>query len=248
MNMADKVALVTGANKGLGFETSRQLAALGIAVVMGCRNEERGKEAAAKLGNMGHKVYLVRLDVTDYGSISDAARYVEETFGRLDILVNNAGINLEWGREAPTLRTSEVSLDMIKITHETNFLGTIAVTQSLLPLIRKSAAGRIVNVSSILGSMTFQRNRDLDFRYFRVFAYSSSKTALNAFTIHLAFELRDTPIKVNSAHPGWVRTDMGTDAAPVPVEEGALTIVRLATLPDDGPTGGFFHMEQPLPW
>lgn len=248
MNTSGKIALITGANKGLGLETSRQLAALGIGVVMGCRNEERGRQAVASIADAGLKADLVRLDVTDAGSVAAAAKYMTEQYGRLDILVNNAGINLEWGRETETLRTSEVSLDVIRKTYETNLFGSIAVTQALLPLIRKSGAASIVNVSSLLGSMTFQRDGELDFRYFRVFAYSSSKTALNAFTIHLAHELKDTPIKVNSAHPGWVKTDLGTDVAPMSVEDGAKTIVWLATLPDNGPTGGFFHMQQPLPW
>ncbi|HTX76867.1 MAG TPA: SDR family NAD(P)-dependent oxidoreductase, partial [Terracidiphilus sp.] len=140
------------------------------------------------------------------------------------------------------------SAEILHDTFDTNFFGVIQITQTLLPLIRKSPAGRIVNLSSILGSLTLHADPKSPIYGAKAFAYDASKTALNAFTIHLAHELAGTKIKVNSAHPGWVKTDMGTDAAPMEIPDGAKTSVRLATLPDDGPTGGYFHMDQTLPW
>ena len=138
--------------------------------------------------------------------------------------------------------------EILRKTFETNFFAVVALTQTLLPLIRKSPAGRIVNLSSILGSLTLHSDPSSGIYDMKAFAYDASKTALNAFTVHLAQELRDTPIKVNSAHPGWVKTDMGGAAAPMEVSEGGKTSVQLATLPDDGPTGGYFHLGEPLPW
>lgn len=241
-----KIALVTGANKGIGFEISRQLAKQGTTVLLGAREEQKGTEAATKLSHEELDVRFIKLDVTNEASIREAAKLIEEQFGKLDILVNNAGVNLEYGTSVPA--PSQVSLDTLKRTFEINFFGTVAVTQLLLPLIRKSEAGRIVNVSSNLGSLTLHSDPSFDWYDMKQLAYDSSKTALNAFTVHLAHELRDTKIKVNSAHPGWVKTEMGSDAADLTVEEGAQTPVWLATLPDDGPTGGFFFKKQPLPW
>jgi NAD(P)-dependent dehydrogenase (short-subunit alcohol dehydrogenase family) len=247
-----KVAFITGANKGLGLETARGLGELGIAVVIGSRDEANGQAAADKLKAEGIKeVESVRFDVTrpeDHGAI---ARYLEEHYGKVDILVNNAGVALDeadFGTPGGFNTTSTVSQDILHTTFETNFFAVISLTQTLLPLIRKAPAGRIVNLSSILGSLTLHANPESPIYGMKAFAYDASKTALNAFTIHLAQELKGTTIKVNSAHPGWVKTDMGGSAAPMEVSEGGKTSVMLATLADDGPTGGYFHLGEPLPW
>lgn len=241
-----RIALVTGANKGLGFETSRQLAQQGIKVLMGARSISRGRASARKLHDQGLDVAFMRLDVTKSYQIKQAAMYIKKTFGRLDILVNNAGMA---HKDEPLFASSaeKVSPTVLRAVFNVNFFGLIEVTQLFLPLIRKSDYGRIVNVASILGSLTIQSG-DSEMSEVKPFAYDSSKTAVNAFTVHLAAALKDTQIKVNSAHPGWVKTDMGGDQAPMSVEEGAKTAVMLATLGPDGPTGKFFHFDEELPW
>jgi NAD(P)-dependent dehydrogenase (short-subunit alcohol dehydrogenase family) len=236
-----KIALITGANKGLGFEISRQLARQSIRVVMGVRDATKGQVAANQLLQSGLEVEFQCLDVTDAGSIEAIRGYLDETYSKLDILINNAGVCLDSGQ-----RPSEVSLDIIRQTLETNFIGVVAITQALLPLIQKSEAGRIVNMSSGRSSLT--QHSDPSCHYAKTLAYNSSKTALNSFTVMLAAELKDTAIKVNSADPDWCRTDMGTEAATHSVEEGADTPVWLATLPADGFTGGFFNSRSPVPW
>jgi len=242
-----RVALITGANRGLGLEIARQLGVQAITVVLGARNLSKGESAAEVLRKEGIDAFAVQLDVTNSGDIEALPTFFRERFGQLDILVNNAGINLEWGpSDRPMPKPSEIDLEMLHKIYDANLFGAIAVTQTLLPLIRLSPAGRIVNQSSILGSLTLQSSPHCDF--FKVLGYASSKTALNAFTVFLANELKETKIKVNSAHPGWVKTDLGTNAAPVTIEEGAKTAVWLATLPEDGPTGGFFHLERSIPW
>jgi len=185
------------------------------------------------------------LDVTHREDHAAAAAFLEQKFGRLDILINNAGISAEslGGGKAST--TAD---DVIRRTFETNFFAPVALTQALLPLLTKSSAGRIVNMSSILGSQTLHADPKSPIYDFKSLSYDASKAALNSFTIHLAHELRDTKIKVNSAHPGWVKTDMGTDAAPMEIPEGGKTGVELALLADDGPSGGFFHLGKTLPW
>ena len=241
----EKIAFITGGNKGIGLETARQLGKLGIDVVIGSRDPEKGKAAAQKLQAEGIHADAIQFDVTrqaDYQAVYD---YFSQRYGRLDILVNNAGISREsFGPNT----TSTISPEDLQATFDTNFFGVIQLTQTLLPLIRKSAAGRIVNLSSILGSLTRHATPGSPIYEAKSFAYNASKAALNSFTIHLAHDLRDTPIKVNSAHPGWVKTDMGTEAAPMEIPDGAKTSVRLATLPADGPTGGYFHMGDTLPW
>ena len=236
-----KVALITGANKGLGFEISRQLAQQDIRVVMGVRDGIKGQVAANKLLQADLDVEFHCLDVTDIASIEAIRSYLDKTYGKLDILINNAGVYLD-SKQPP----SQVSLDIIRQTFETNFIGVVAITQTLLPLIHKSEAGRIVNISSGRGSLT--QHSDSSCHYAKTLAYNSSKTALNAFTVMLAAELKDTAIKVNSADPDWCRTDMGTEAATHSVEEGADTPVWLATLPVDGFNGGFFNSRSPVPW
>ncbi|PSB12525.1 short-chain dehydrogenase [Pleurocapsa sp. CCALA 161] len=236
-----KIALITGANKGIGFEISRQLARLGIKVVMGVRDATRGDVSVNQLLQNGLDVEFKCLDVTDGESIEAIRSYIDKTYGKLDILINNAGICLDSGQ-----KSSKVSLEVIRQTLETNFIGAVAITQALLPLIRKSKAGRIVNMSSGRGSLT--QHSDPNCHYAKTLAYNSSKTALNSFTVMLAAELKDTVIKVNSADPDWCRTDMGTEAATHSAEEGADTPVWLATLSTEGFTGGFFNSRTPVPW
>lgn len=242
-----KVALITGANKGLGFGIARQLGKQNITVLIAARNDSRGKEAVDKLQFEGIDAYFIKLDVSDRFSRESAKDTIENQFGKLDILVNNAGVNLEFSAGLP--KPSQVSLDVLKQTFEVNYFGTVAVTQVMLPLIQKSEAGRIVNISSDMASLTLHQNPDFKFYDYKQLAYDSSKTAVNAFTVHLAHELKDTNIKVNSAHPGWVKTDMGTDDGELTINEGAATPVWLATLPEDGATGGYFdEKQQPMPW
>lgn len=236
------VALITGANKGIGLETARQLAQKGIKVLLGARDEKRGLEAANVLKSEGLDVEYVNVDVDNLETHKSVGNYIQENYGKLDILINNAGV-----MEEPKL-TSQLSVDVYRKIFETNFFNLISLTQTLLPLVQKSDAGRIVNLSSILGSLTTHSDPNSFIYNFKLPAYNISKTALNAFTVHLAHELKDTNIKVNSAHPGWVKTDMGGENAPMELVDGAKTSVWLATLPSDGPNGGFFHMQESLPW
>jgi len=240
---SSRVALITGANKGIGFEISRQLARQGITVVIGARDETRGAAAAARLRDEGLDAHHVRLDVTDASTIEPLPQFFEERFGRLDILVNNAGVLLDEGTPL-----SELDIEVLRQTFETNFFGVFAVSKSLLPLIRRSETGRIVNVSSQLGSLADISDLDSAYAGFVSIAYPASKVALNALTALFAKELRGSNVKVNSADPGWVQTDMGTAAAPLTPEEGADTPVWLATLPEDGPSGGFFSSRQLMAW
>lgn len=247
--MSDKkqIALVTGANRGIGFETVRQLAGKGIKVLLGARNEEKGKEAESKLKGEGLDVEFIKLDVDDPKSRESAAKAIESNYGRLDILVNNAGIFLnEFDNGAP-VPASKTPLDTFRKTFDTNFFNTVALTQTLLPLVKKSDAGRIVFLSSGLGSLGWHSDPSSPIYNFKVPAYNISKTALNGYAVHLAHELRDTPIKVNAAHPGSVVTDMNANGE-IPVEEGAKTSVALATLPADGYSGRFVYLGEELPW
>jgi NAD(P)-dependent dehydrogenase (short-subunit alcohol dehydrogenase family) len=240
-----KIALITGANKGIGLETARQLGALGITVLLGARDLKKGEAAAAKLKAEGIDARAIQLDVVDPNQVDAAVATINREFGHLDILVNNAGIAAESMGTNSTLTTSEETL---RKTFKTNFFAVVELTQAMLPLLKKSTAGRIVNVSSILGSLKLHATEGSPIYDAKMFAYDSSKTALNAFTIHLAHALEDTKIKVNSAHPGWVKTDLGGEGATMEIADGAKTSVRLATLPDDGPTGGYFHLDEALPW
>lgn len=240
------IALVTGANRGIGLETSRQLAQAGVTVLMAGRKRDAIEAAAASLRAEELPVRPVVLDVVDAGQIAELAVFIESEYGRLDILVNNAGIITGESFFENSART--ISPDALRQTYEVNLFAPIALTHALLPLIEKSPAGRIVNLSSILGSLTINRDFDSDWGGAKPLAYNSSKAALNMFTVHLAAALRDTPIKVNSAHPGWVKTELGSDAAPLDVLEGAKTSVALALLDDQGPTGAFVHLGETLPW
>lgn len=239
-----KIALITGANKGLGFETARQLGAQNIKVLVGARDEARGQAAAQKLLAEGVEAEFVLLDVGDAQTHEAAAKYIEENYGKLDILINNAGIVLETMSEKP----SQVSLETIRKTFDTNFFGAIAVTKAFLPLLKKSDGGRIVNVSSGLGSLTQNSDQNWDFKDVKPLAYNSSKTALNAFTVILAHELRNVNILVNSADPGYTATDLNANQGTKTVEEGASVITQLATLPDGGTTGGYFDDQGVVPW
>jgi len=246
MAEAKKIALITGANKGIGLETGRQLGKLGYAVLLGARDVPKGEAAAKKLRADGIDARAVKLDVTKAEDIAAVAKMIETKFGKLDVLVNNAGVMQEKGWTQNT--TSQTDPVKLRATFEANFFAVVAVTQALLPLLRKAEAARIVNVSSILGSVSLQATPGSPTYGTKLFAYNASKAALNMFTIHLAHELRGTKIKVNSAHPGWVKTDLGGSAAPMDTAEGAKTEVELATLPADGPTGGFFHLNETIAW
>ena len=236
-----KIALVTGANKGIGKEIGRQLGKQGILTLIGARDAERGAAAAAELKQEGIEARAVLLDVTDAGSIAAVAAQIEREFGRLDILVNNAGVALDGG-------FYNADVDMMRRTYETNVFGVVALTRALVPLLKKSEAGRIVNMSSGLGSLA--QNSDPNWMYARVkaLAYNSSKAALNMVTVIFADELKATAIKVNAADPGFTATDLNQHQGTRSVEQGAIAAVRLATLPADGPTGGYFDEEGVVPW
>jgi NAD(P)-dependent dehydrogenase (short-subunit alcohol dehydrogenase family) len=238
-----KIALVTGANKGIGFEIARQLSQQGIAVLIGARDEARGQEAAAELTARGLRAAPLRLDVTDGASVADAARDIAGQYGRLDILVNNAGITGGF-RGAP----SEVTADRLREVYDTNVFGVATVTGQLLPLLRQSAAGRIVNMSSGLGSLALSSDPGSEFGDYNLVTYQSSKTALNALTVAYAKELRDTAIKVNAADPGFTATDLNSHRGYRTVQQAAVVAVRLATLGADGPTGTFQDENGPVPW
>ena len=243
-----KLALITGANKGIGFETSRALAQKGIKVLMGSRNEERGKAAVEQLQNEGLDVSYILLDISDPESIKNATTYMNSNYDTLDILVNNAGVVPEIEKGWTLHSIEDLSMDILRSTFETNFFGAVDLARQLLPLLKKSTQGSIVNVSSILGSLTLASDEASGVYEIKTFAYNTSKAALNALTIHLAAALKDNGISVNSAHPGWVKTDMGTDAAPMSVSEGAKTIVDLALNTNPEYTGRFVHMGEDIAW
>lgn len=240
-----KVALITGANRGIGFETAKQLGTEGVIIVLGARTLKSAEEAASKLKPLGVEAYPVQLEVTSASDRAAVAKYLKDKFGHLDILINNAGVN---GKEGLVPLVSQVEDAELERIFSTNLFAVVALTRELLPLLKKSPAGRIVNLSSILGSLALHAEPTSPIYNFKSFAYDASKSALNAYTVHLAWELKDTPIKVNSAHPGWVKTDMGTDAAPMEIPDGAKTSVALALLGADGPSGKFIHMGSELPW
>ncbi|WP_263381559.1 SDR family oxidoreductase [Granulicella arctica] len=240
-----KVALITGANKGIGLETARQLGKLGVTVLLGARDLAKGEAAVLELKEDGVSARAVKLNVDSPADYTVVAKMIEKEFGLLDILINNAGVLID-NRKAN--ETSTTSAELLRKTFDTNFFAVVGLTQALLPLLRKSEAGRIVNLSSILGSNTLHATPGSPVYDAKTFAYDASKAALNSFSIHLAHELKDTKIKVNSAHPGWVKTEMGGEGAMLEIEEGAQTSVELALLPEDGPTGGYFHLGKSLPW
>ena len=240
------VAFITGANRGIGYETAKRLGELGITVILGVRDLKKGQAAAAQLQSLGIQSEAIAFDAVNTESALKVYEYLEQHFGKLDILVNNAGICDEplFG----TNTSSTVSLKVLQDTFHTNLFSVVVLTQTLLPLIKKSPAGRIVNLSSILASQTLHSMQNSPIDPAKAFAYNASKSALNAYTIHLARELRDTAIKVNSAHPGWVKTELGGESAPMEIADSYKTSVHLATLNEDGPSGGFFHEQDALPW
>ncbi len=242
----NKVAFVTGANRGIGFETAKGLAEVGVTVLLGSRDIEKGQTAAKQLQALGFNAEAIRYDASQAQSADDAFEYIDKHFGKLDILVNNTGINQE--QLMGSNNSSSVSMDVLQHTFQINLFSTIALTQKLLPLLKKSPAGRIVNLSSILASLTLHSMPNSPIDPAKAFAYNASKTALNAYTIHLAHALRDTNIKVNSAHPGWVKTELGGANAPMDIADGGKTSVQLAMLDEHGASGGFFHMGESLPW
>jgi len=241
-----KIALITGANKGIGFESARQLGAHNVTIIVGARSDQKASDAAAKLESEGIDAVPLKLDVSVDADWTAAAKFISNKFGKLDILINNAGIITGepfFGNSAST-----VSADSLRAVYATNFIGLVGLTQALLPLIKKSEAGRIVNVTSILGSLTLNADPKAPIAGSKALGYNSTKAALNAFTILLAAELKDTNIKVNSAHPGWVKTELGGEGAQLEISEGAKTQVALALLGPDGPTGTYTHLGQTLPW
>ena len=235
--MSKRIAVVTGANRGLGLEISRQLANAGVCIVMTSRDQEKGEAALAQLSSAGLELRCETLDVTDDGSVNALADKLENDYGRVDILVNNAGILFDDDRQAASIL--EQSIERVRVTLETNFYGALRVSQALAPLLKRSDSGRVVNVSSNLGLLTGMSDQYP--------AYGLSKTAKNALTRMLAHTLAEHGVLVNSVCPGLVATDMG-GAQGRPVEEGADTAVWLALLADDGPTGGCFRDREVVAW
>ncbi len=246
MENKTKIALISGANRGLGFEIGRQLGKLGHTVLLGARNEQAGRDAAAQLRTEAIDAYYVPLDITDTSSIAKAAELVTHQFDRLDVLVNNAAFYTK-AVQTP----SQIAADLLQTYMHTNFISHVFVTQAFLPLIKNSKAGRIVNMSTSAGSMTVLS--DSVHHTTRIakampLGYASSKAALNMFTVLLSKELKPFGIKVNSADPGYTQTDMGGPEATYTVEEGAKPAVWLACLDEQGPTGGFFSHKKVNPW
>jgi NAD(P)-dependent dehydrogenase (short-subunit alcohol dehydrogenase family) len=244
-----RVALITGANRGLGFEVARQLGNSGVKTIIGARDPAKGERAAAELRAEGIDAESVGLDVTSPASVQAAVAHLTREHGVLDILVNNAGILPEAtanGADAP------LDLALFRQTFETNVFGAVAVAQEFLPLLRESDCGRIVNISTTMGSLTDASDPDSPYYEVIVPAYQSSKAAINAITVALAKLLEDTPIKVNSICPGWVQTDLGGPdnraAAPRTAEEAAPIVVKMATIPNDGPSGQFVDRDGNVPW
>ncbi len=242
-NSSEKIALVTGANKGIGREVARQLAALDCTVLLGARNRVLGHEAAAQLAGESRDMRFIEIDLDDSATIAAAVDKIEADFGRLDILVNNAGMIPDG--DGPASTSSTVAIERVL---RVNFVATVAVTQAMLPLLRKSSCARIVNVSSGLGSLTRSGVSGSQNAANKYLGYAASKAALNMLTVQLADELCGTPIKVNSACPGYTATDLNHHRGTQTVEEGTVEIVRLALLPDDGSSGGFSDRHGIVPW
>jgi NAD(P)-dependent dehydrogenase (short-subunit alcohol dehydrogenase family) len=243
MYASKQTALISGANKGIGLEIARRLGHAGLTVLLGARNLSAGEESPQRLRAEKLDVVVIELDLVRPATIASAAARIRAEFGRLDVLVNNAGIADV--RDGPP---STADLRGVRRVMETNLLSTLAVTQAMLPLLRESVAGRIVNVSSRLGSLTLNSDPDCEFAPSTSLGYAASKAALNMLTVQLASELRGTGIKVNSADAGFIAADLNGGRGRQRVEEGAAEAVRLALLPPVGPTGGFFRTAGPNPW
>lgn len=238
-----RVALVTGANRGIGYTITKGLAEKGMAVVLGARDAHKGAAAGSQLRDQGLAVYFELLDVTSEKSIQSAVANIRNQFNRLDVLVNNAGVLIDGDADA-----LNVSQDIILKTLHTNVLGPLMLCQHCVPLMKAGGYGRIVNMASTLGSLAEMADPDSGYAGVETPAYRLSKAALNAITTLVAKRVRNENILVNSVCPGWVRTDMGGNQAPLTPEQGADTPLWLATLPDDGPSGGFFREQKPIPW
>jgi NAD(P)-dependent dehydrogenase (short-subunit alcohol dehydrogenase family) len=247
------IALITGANKGIGFATARQLSARGWTVLAGARHEALGRQAEKELADAGADARFVQLDVTDPESVRRAAEWIASEYGVLDALVNNAGITVRDGAGKP----SETTVAALRAVYETNVFGVVAVTNAMLPLLLRAEAARIVNLSSELGSISVQTDPASPMYPMASIPYPSSKTALNMITAMYAKELRETRVKVNAANPGYCATDLNGHSGFRTAEQGAEVSVHLATLPDDGPTGAFWGYRWgpdgsegfgPLPW
>ncbi len=231
----EKIAVVTGGNKGIGFGICRSLAKQGIRTILTARDVSKGEIAKEQLKQEGLEIIFHPLDVTDGNSIDSLARFLAKEFGKLDILINNAAIRKDAG-----MMGLDVPIEIFREMMETNLYGPLMMCQTLAPLLKKSAAGRIVNLSSGMGSLASMGGGSP--------AYRITKTALNAMTKVLASEFRGSGVLVNCCHPGWVRTDMGGRGASKSIDEGADTPVWLALLPKNGPTGGYFQDRKPMPW
>ncbi|WP_299586500.1 SDR family oxidoreductase [uncultured Microbulbifer sp.] len=242
----DRIALVTGSNRGIGLEAAKQLSDQGVKVILSGRDRVKLEAVRANWSGKVAPIDIIELDVTKAEDRARAAQKIAEQYGRLDILVNNAGVIVEgeWGQN----NSETVSQEDLQTTFGINLFSQVGLTQELLPLLKKSNAGRIVNVSSILGSLAVNADQESGWSAVKPFAYNASKAALNMFTVSLSQSLAGTGVKVNSAHPGWVKTDLGTSAAPMDVTEGAKTVVDLALIENDGPTGQFVHLGEEQPW
>ncbi len=251
--MQDKrIALITGANQGVGRQVAKELAANGVTVLVGSRNFERGEAAATEIGP---NAIPLQLDVTDGASISAAAEHIRQEFGRLDLLVNNAAVSntakgsLSLEEYVKTTRASNVALDEVRAVWETNVFGVLAVYQAMLPLLRRSTDARIVNVSSAVGSLTMNADPACHYRAFYSPVYSASKAALNAITLAMMIELETTGIKVNLVSPAFTKTNLNGYAGTESVEDGSREVVRVALLGPDGPTGTYTRWEnETIPW
>jgi NAD(P)-dependent dehydrogenase (short-subunit alcohol dehydrogenase family) len=238
-----KIALVTGANKGIGYEIARGLAKQGMTVFLACRDMARAEEAAGQLAEESLAATPLHLDVTKSETIAAAAAQIDRAHGKLDVLVNNAGIAREW-----QFKPSQVDLNLVKEIYETNLFGPVAMIQAMLPLLLRSPAGRIVNVSSSLGSLTLTSDSGSELSRLHALGYCSSKSALNAVTVQFANELRETAVKVNAVCPGYVATDLNNHSGPRTPEQGARIAIQMATIPQDGPSGGYFNEDGRVPW
>ena len=242
MSSAKKIALITGANKGIGFEVARQIAKAGWTVLAGARNEELGKKAAAELQAEGLDVRFVHVDLNDAKTATAAAVSIQKEFGKLDVLVNNAAI-VAAGDGPP----SKVSIEALENIFQTNFIGTVAVTQAFLPLLEAAGKAQVINVSSGLGSVSLNNDPEWPFAAVKPLGYNGSKAALNMFTVQLAYEYRDGRIAVNAINPGYTATDLNNNSGTQTIEEGAAEIVRVALL-ENPPTGKFLQTGGELAW
>lgn len=242
MQEAKKVALITGANKGIGFEVARQMAKAGWTVLAAARNEELGRQAVAKLQSEGLDVQFIHIDLDASKTAVIAAETIRNQFGKLDLLINNAAVASQ-GDGPP----SKVDIEAVKKTMQTNFVGTVAVTQAMIPLLQVAGKAQIINVSSELGCISQQTNPNWKYAPVKVLAYCASKAALNMLSVQLAYEFRDGSIAVNSVNPGYTATDLNGHSGPQTVEEGSAEIVRVALL-DPPLTGKFLETGGEIPW